>query len=205
VGRPKVRTEDLRDDVLRCTLAALEEGGPLAVSARRVAASAGTSTGALYEFFGDKAGLVRAAYVEGFAALQRALAGVEPDDDARRSLVRVLAASRTFAQQRPMLFELMYARPFAEFAPGVGDREAAVGVYRTIVGAVRRWLREAGSDLSATEAAHVLVAAHRGFVATELAGIAGSTPASVERRYRRGVAAVLDGLLQQAPSDEDDR
>jgi AcrR family transcriptional regulator len=200
VGRPKIRTAELRDDVLRGALDAFEREGPQAVSARRVAAAAGTSTAALYELFGDKAGLVRAVYLEGFAELQRALDAVAPDDDARRSLVRLLAAAREFARQRPMLFELMYSRPFAEFSPGAADREAAVEVYRTIVGAVRRWLRDVDSAASATEAAHVLVAAHRGFVLTELGGVAGRSAASVERRYRLGVDVVLDGILAAHPT-----
>jgi AcrR family transcriptional regulator len=200
MGRPKVRTDDVRDDVLRCALDALEQEGPLGVSARRVAASAGTSTAALYEFFGDKAGLVRAVFFEGFVALRAALDAVEPHDDARASLVRLLDASRRFALARPMLFELMYSRPFAEFAPSAADFEAATDVYRTIVAAVRRWLRAAGSAASATESAHIVVAAHRGFVMTELGGIAGSTPARREARYRRGVDAVLDGVLATAPA-----
>jgi AcrR family transcriptional regulator len=195
MGRPKLRTADVRDGALRCAMDLLEREGPPAVSARRVAASAGTSTAALYELFGDKAGLLRAAYGQGFAALRAVLDAVEVDTDPRRSLVRLLDASRRFARERPMLFELMYSRPFAEFAPGPEDREAAVGVYRTIVAAVRRWLRDAGATGSATEAAHVLVAAHRGFVTAELAGIAGSSRASIDARYRRGVDAVLEGLL----------
>jgi AcrR family transcriptional regulator len=195
MGRPKVRTSAVRDDVVRCALDVLERDGAPAVSARRVAADAGTSTAALYEFFGDKAGLVRAVAFEGFVALQRTLDEVAPGVDERESLVALLAASRRFAVARPMLFELMYSRPFAEFAPGPDDQDAALGVYRTIVGAVRRWLRGAGTTTSATEAAHIVVAAHRGFVMTELAGIAGGSAASVEARYRRGVDAVLDGLL----------
>ena len=139
VGRPKIRTAELRDDVLRGVLDAFEQEGPQGVSARRVAAAAGTSTAALYELFGDKAGLVRAVYLEGFAELQRALAAVAPDETmpaARWSGCSWRPASSR--GQRPMLFELMYSRPFAEFSPGAADREAAVGVYRTIVGAVRR-------------------------------------------------------------------
>ena len=197
MGRPKLRTADVRDDALRCALDLLEQEGPPAVSARRVAASAGTSTAALYEFFGDKAGLLRAAYGEGFAALRDALDAVERR---RRPPARARGAARRRAalraRERPMLFELMYSRPFAEFSPGPADRDAAVGVYRTIVGArCGSWLRAAGHAASATEAAHVLVAAHRGFVMTELAGIAGNSRASIDARYRRGVDAVLDGLL----------
>jgi AcrR family transcriptional regulator len=191
-----VRTPDVRDEVVRCALDALEREGPLAVSARRVASSAGTSTAALYEFFGDKTGLVRAVFVQGFVELHNALRDVATQtDDPRDALIALLSASRRFARERPMLFELMYSRPFAEFAPGPDDLAAGIAVYRTIVEAVRRWLTAVGSDVRPKEAAHVIVAAHRGFVMTELAGLAGTTAANVGDRYRRGVRAVLDGLV----------
>ena len=197
MGRPKVRTTEVRGDVLRCALDVLEREGPPAVSARRVATAAGTSTAALYEFFGDKTGLVRALYWDGFVALDDALAAAdaEREGDPRAALVTLLAAARAFARRRPLLFELMYSRPFAEFTPGPDDVAAGRSVYRRIVGAVRRWLIAQGSSASAREAAHVIIAAHRGFVMTELAGIAGSTPANMDARYRRGVDAILDGLL----------
>jgi len=200
VGRPKVRTQVVRDEVVRCALDALEREGPLAVSARRVASSAGTSTAALYEFFGDKTGLVRALFVQGFVELQDAIGdAAAPTDHPRDALIALLAASRRFALERPMLFELMYSRPFAEFAPGPDDLAAGVAVYRTMVDAVRRWLVAVGSDVRPKEAAHVIVAAHRGFVMTELAGLAGTTAANVDDRYRRGVRAVLDGLVAGGP------
>lgn len=195
MGRPKVRTDDVRERVLERALDTLEREGPSAVSARRIAAEAGTSTGALYEFFGDKAGLVRAVYFEGFASLRAALEAVPRGDDPRQYLVDLLVTSRRFAIERPMLFEVMYSRPFAEFSPEHDDAEDGVAIYRLIVSAVRRWLKQAGSAMSATEAAHIVVAAHRGFVTTELAGIAGSTRRTIEARYRHGVDVVLDGIL----------
>jgi len=195
VARPRVRTPELRDLALSCALEVLEREGPPAVSARRVAAEASTSTAALYEFFGDKAGLVRAVYFEGFAALQSTLEQVRPEQDPRRYLVELLSEIRRFAVSRPMLFEVMTSRPFAEYSPDDRDAEAGAAVYRLIVGAVRRWLRAAGGGHDAREAAHIIVATHRGFVMSELAGIAGSTPRTIESRYRRGVEVVLDGIL----------
>jgi DNA-directed RNA polymerase specialized sigma24 family protein len=115
--------------------------------------------------------------------------------DGREFLIDLLAASRQFALTRPMLFEVMTSRPFAEFSPGEDDAEAGVAIYRMIVGAVRRWLRQAGSAYDAREAAHIIVAAHRGFVMSELAGLAGSSPRTIESRYRHGVDAVLAGIL----------
>lgn len=194
MGRPKVRTDEVRVATLAAAVATLERDGPGALSARRVAATAGTSTGALYEFFGDKAGLVRAVAAEGFAGLLDALRGVPDQDDARRHLVALLDAVRRFAHARPTLFEVMTARPIAEYDPSNQELQVATAVYRVLVDAVARWLGTAGSATSPREAAHIVVAAHGGFVAAELAGIAGSSRRTIDARYRRGVDAVLDGL-----------
>ena len=191
-----MRTVEVREQVLDRAIELLERDGPPAVTARRVAELAGTSTAALYEFFGDKAGLLRAVALEGFAALRGTLEAVEAGSDAHRYLVDLLAAARRFAVGRPMLFEVMYSRPLAEFGPGEQDAEAGAAVYRLVVRAVRDWLRQAGSSADAREAAHIIVAAHRGFVMSELHGLAGSSPRTVEARYGRGVEAVLAGLLR---------
>jgi AcrR family transcriptional regulator len=195
VGRPKLRTDEVRHELLRQAMAILEREGPPALRARRVADDARTSTAALYEFFGDKAGLIRAVFFEGFAALHAALVAVPRTEDARRDLVALLGASREFALARPMLFEVMYARPFAEFDPSAEEVEVGTAIYRLCVKAVGRWLKAEGSVLSATAAAHVLVAAHRGLVAAELAGLLGRSEAASRRRYALGVEAVLAGLL----------
>jgi AcrR family transcriptional regulator len=194
MARPRVRTAEVRDRALSCAIDVLEREGPPAVSARRIAAAAGTSTAALYEFFGDKAGLVRAVFFEGFAALQSALEAIPQRGDGRQYLVDLLDESRRFALARPMLFEVMTSRPFAEFSPDDQDTEAGVAIYRLIVGAVRRWLNEVESSYDAREAAHIIVAAHRGFVASELAGLAGSSPRTITARYRRGIDALLGGI-----------
>ena len=71
--RTKLRTPDLREELLQRAVAVLEHEGPVALRARRVASAAGTSTGALYELFGDKTGLVRAIFYEGFRMLAERL------------------------------------------------------------------------------------------------------------------------------------
>lgn len=194
MARPKVRTPEVRRTAVTAALTALEREGAGAVSARRVAATAATSTGALYELFGDKAGLLRAVAGEGFVAMRDALLAVPPDDDARRHLVALLDEIRRFARARPRLYEVMTARPIADFSPTASDLEAATTVYRLLVDAVADWLRATASTTSPREAAHIVVAAHRGFLAAELAGLAGSSPTTVSSRYRRGVDAILDGL-----------
>lgn len=191
--RPKLRNEALRSDVLAAAVHVLETDRT-AVTARAVAGAASTSTAAVYELFGDKGGLLRAVFYEAFRLLRDETAAVPVTDDARADLVALLATTRRFANSRPMLFEIMFARPFAEFDPDEADADAAVEIMRTVLSAVGRAQRAGVLQGDRRDIAHVLVSVNRGLIASELAGTAGSTPNSVERRWRLGIDAVLDGL-----------
>jgi AcrR family transcriptional regulator len=69
VPRPKQRTPALREHVLEVALALLAAEGVQGFTARKVASTAGTSTPAVYELFGDKGGLVREVFFHGFELL----------------------------------------------------------------------------------------------------------------------------------------
>ena len=198
--RRKLRTPDLREGLLREAVAVLEEEGPIALRARRVASAAGTSTGALYELFGDKTGLVRAIFYEGFRMLAERLDAATRTDDPRADLVALLRVSRTFALDHPMLFEVMYARPFGEFDPTPDDLRVGRGLYDLVVQQVKRWLVDAGAEIDPIDGAHTLIALNRGLIATELAGLLGTSGASRERRWELALEAQLDGLAQRPPS-----
>lgn len=201
MARTKIRTGDLRDRIVDRALQLLEDGGPPAVRARGVASAAGTSTAAVYELFGDKAGLVRSIFFEGFRLLEQRLRAVPATGDPRTDLVATLAEARRFALDRPMLFEVMYARPFTEFEPSADDLRAGVELYRLVVEQVRAWGASAGATRIADDprdAAHAMVAANRGLVATELAGLAGTSRTDVERRWALTIDALLDGLASGA-------
>ena len=99
------------------SLATLERDGPTAITARNIAAVSGASTAALYELFGDKSGLIRGIFFEGFAQLAERLEALPSSDSPRNDVIASLEASRRFALESPMLFEVMYARPFIEFEP----------------------------------------------------------------------------------------
>src|SRR5438309_5289882 len=103
--RRKSRTPELRVELLRCAVAVLEDEGPVALRARRVASAAGTSTGALYELFGDKTGLIRAIFYEGFTLLAARLGSVPITNDARADVIALLGASRAFALEHSMLYD----------------------------------------------------------------------------------------------------
>jgi AcrR family transcriptional regulator len=68
--RAKQRTPELRDRLLQVAVETLESEGVGGFTTRRVAEEAATSTPAVYELFGDKAGLVREVFFEGFRLLR---------------------------------------------------------------------------------------------------------------------------------------
>lgn len=199
---PKTRTTALRSDLLRHAIDLLERDGPPAIRARDVAAAAGTSAAALYELFGNKAGLVRAMFLEGFHRLHGRLAAVPVTPDPRADLLALLDASRAFAIEHPMLFEVMFARPFAEFDPSRDDSTVAAALYDLVLQRVGRWLDAEGSPLDRVDAAHALAATDRGLIADELAGVLGRSAASVRRRRDLTITALLDGLASPDSTTE---
>ena len=196
--RAKQRTPALRDHVLNVALATLAADGVAGFTTRRVAEQAQTSTPAVYELFGDKAGLVREVFFEGFRLLRRRFGELAETADARADLAGTLSAFRVFVHDNPVLAQLMFSRPFADFDPGPAERAAGAGIREFILDRVRRCreaglLGRAGPEADA-DIAHVLLALAQGVAAQESAGWLGTTRESRDRRWELAVAAVLDGL-----------
>ena len=78
---------DVRRRLVEAAADLLSEEGPAALSARRLAREAGTSTMAVYTHFGGMPALVRAVVAEGFARLYDRVAEVEPSDDPLADLI----------------------------------------------------------------------------------------------------------------------
>ncbi|HEV7762130.1 MAG TPA: TetR/AcrR family transcriptional regulator [Acidimicrobiales bacterium] len=192
--RAKQRTPELRDRVLQVAVAMLAEQGVAGFTTRRVASGADTSIPAVYELFGDKAGLVREVFFEGFRQLRARFDRLAPAGDPREDLVRVLDAFRRFVHRNPVLAEVMFSRPFADFDPGP-DELAAGGSFReVVVERVQRGIDAGVLAGDATDIAHVLVALVQGLAAQETAGWLGTSEASIDRRWALALTATLDGL-----------
>jgi len=194
VPRAKLRTPELRDRVLQVAVAMLAADGAGAFTARRVAEQAGTSTPAVYELFGDKAGLVREVFFEGFRLLRERFGALAESRDPRRDLTDVTRAFRGFVRDYPVLGQLMFARPFTEFDPGPAEREAGRSTREFIVARVRRCVDAGLIAGDATDVAHVLLALCQGLSAQEAAGWLGTSAASRSRRWDLAVDALLAGL-----------
>src|SRR5258708_3496594 len=87
---------------------------------RKVAEQARTSPPAVYELFGDCFGRRRES------------------DDPRADLLRAVQVFRVFARDNPVLTQVMFSRPFADFDPGPAEVEAGAATREFIVHRVRR-------------------------------------------------------------------
>lgn len=196
--RPKQRTPELRGQVLRTAVDMLSTGGVAAFTTRRVAEGAATSVPAVYELFGDKAGLVREIFFEGFRALRRRMGEVGDTDDPRADLLGIVGAFRAFVRENPVLTEVMFARPFTDFDPRPEDVSASGSLREFIVSHVQRCVDAGRLRGDAVDISHVLLALAQGLAAQETAGWLGRSDESRDRRWSVAFEAVLDGFA--APS-----
>ena len=99
---------EVRRQLLEVAAHLVREQGASALSARKLAAAAGTSTMAVYTHFGGMPGLVRAMVAEGFRRLFERVAAVPVTDDPLRDLRNAAAAYRAHAQADPDLYMVMF-------------------------------------------------------------------------------------------------
>jgi AcrR family transcriptional regulator len=194
VPRTKQRTPELREHVLSVALELLARDGVAAFTTRNVAREADTSPPAIYELFGDKSGLVREVFFQGFRMLRRHLGAIAQTEDPRADVMQLMALYRGFVRQNPVLCEVMFSRPFTDFAPSGTELNASGSVRTLIVQQVRRCIDAGLVHGDEIDIANVLVALAQGLAAAESTRRLGSSRASVDRRWALAVDAVLDGL-----------
>jgi AcrR family transcriptional regulator len=122
------------DEALRL----IEESGPGALTTRKVAERAGTTTMGLYTEFKSLAGLVAAVVDEGFLRLTNELERVATSEDAIADLWLVAVAYLRFARRQPDLYAVMfgtaslggYKRRGRELLQGLRAFEINVAVVR---------------------------------------------------------------------------
>jgi AcrR family transcriptional regulator len=102
----------------------VSEEGPGALSTRRLATEAGTSTMAVYTYFGSMSALVREIVHEGFTRLAQQFDLVEPTADAVADLALFGRAYRHIAITNPHVFNVMFGgSSLAGFALTEEDRQ----------------------------------------------------------------------------------
>jgi AcrR family transcriptional regulator len=192
--RTKQRTPELRARLLDSAVEVLGREGTAGFTTRRVARAADTSPPAVYELFGDRGGLIRAVFFEGFRQLGARLAALEQTDDPRADLVAMTAAYRDFVRRNPELAGVMFSRPFTDFSPAGAEIRKSGSVRERIVAAVRRCTDAGLLAGDEVDIAHAVVALTQGLAGAETARRLGSSKASVDRRWALAIDALLDGF-----------
>ena len=207
----KSHTADLAGDLVDAAGRILAAEGAAALTLRRLAQSAGTSTMAVYTLFGDKQGLLAAMYREGYRRLGAAMSAAAQDvDDPLEAMVRYGRAYRSAALANPHLYDLMFGRPVPAFAPDAAAQAVADATFRPLVEGVQRCL-DAGvfvgdgvfpadgtvGDVAERIALHLWSVSH-GMVSLELAGHLPADAAARDVAYEEALVLSSWAFLNRA-------
>ncbi len=193
MGRPREHNLQTAAALLDAAERTLQRAGPEALSVRRVADEAGTTTRAVYSLFGSKEGLVVALGARAFGMLGSGVQALPRTSKPTGDLVEAaLSVFRPFALGHPSLFRLAFQLQGApsdvarRFAPSAGEAlQHLRGLVARVVGAERdsREVQEATLEF------HALC---EGLAALELRCI---LPRGGEDRiWRQGITALVTGL-----------
>lgn len=105
---PRRADPNVRPALIEVAARLLAEEGPQALSTRRIATEAGTSTMAVYTHFSGMSGLVREMVYEGFDRLHQHLARVEQTDDPVADMALIGRAYRHNAKTNAHLYAAMF-------------------------------------------------------------------------------------------------
>lgn len=186
----------MRERLVASALALLDDLGPAALSTRKVAELAGTSTMSVYTEFGSMAGLVSAIVDEGFNRLADEFAEVERTEDPVADLWAIGLAYRRTALVHPQLYAAMfgtsslggYRRTGQELMQGIRTFDEHASVTRRAIAAGR--LDETEPYALALQ----LWSALHGFVLLELAGFFGEDFDGIGAVLAPGFLNLLVGL-----------
>jgi AcrR family transcriptional regulator len=163
---------DLRVALLDAAGEVLHRDGPGALTTRRLAHEAGTTTQSIYTLFGGKEGIVRAMFREGYARLEARIRRVRDTDEPLADLRDLGRAYRAAALASPHYYDVMFGHPVPEFTPDADDLAASAVTRGLLERGVQRCI-DAGLLVPGANAGDIapwLWAAVHGPVSLELAG-----------------------------------
>lgn len=192
--RPKLHDDTLRDRLLEVAGRIVAEEGAAALSVRRVAADADTSTTAIYSLFGGKGELVREVWLEGFRRLAARMEQAPPTGDALDDLRELGMAYHDHAVENPAFYEIMFGRAVAEYEPSEADRADAWRTLDMLVAGVRRCVESGQAAGEPEEIAMVLWGLVHGMASLELHGMLGE-PGEARRRFELAILVSGFGMV----------
>jgi AcrR family transcriptional regulator len=198
MGRPREHDEETRERLLDAAERVSASDGWDAVTVRRVAEEAETSTRAVYALFGSKEGLEQALHEAMFLRLHELLQSHPRGEDPRADLLELALAYRRWATERPQRYAIAIHRFLgAHSAPrseeGLAIARAALDELRQ---AVRRY-HDAGllPERDVEDVMTQMRAVVHGLAEFENLGLLGPDPRA---QWLTVVGAMLDGLAPPA-------
>jgi AcrR family transcriptional regulator len=185
---------NVRDELLQAAVNILNEDGPDGLQTRKIASAAGTSTMAVYTYFGGMPGLIAAIADEGLRQFDAAMQ-MPTTSDPVADLMATGVAYRRYAIERPHMYRLMFGSTSAHGinAPAhdvltlslaeINDHYPSFahvvrGVHRAML-AGRIAAGSADDDAAVVAVAAQFWASIHGFVMLELAGYYGAQGTAV--------------------------
>jgi AcrR family transcriptional regulator len=200
VARPREHDEATRQRLLQAAEAVTAAEGWDALTIRRVAQEAGTSTRAVYTLFDSKEGLEQALHQAFFERLRELLKASPRSEDPRADLIELALAYRRWAVERPQRYEVAMHRFIGPSARPRSEEGLAVArdALDELRGAVRRGQQAGGIDAEHDVEAVVrqMQATAHGLAEFENLGVLGEEP---DRLWRDTVSALLSGLSNGKP------
>lgn len=192
VGRRKLRGTS-REDILRASLAIVEDEGISELTVRRIAEAVDRKQPAVYQHFASKEEILATIVTAGFDSLadrlERAPAGSEP------SLATVASEYVAFGVRRPRLYELMFVGPpVIAFAARAATPKPARRAFRAIAAAVAR-ARSTDDDVETVT--EVVWASLHGLVALTISSRLRSSGSLRQARLQRLVATIVATACQR--------
>ncbi|KRF20619.1 hypothetical protein ASG90_18805 [Nocardioides sp. Soil797] len=172
---PRAADPAVREKLLSVAAHVLAVDGPRALSTRRLAAEAGTSTMSVYTYFGGMDQLRRELRRDGFARLCVALDDVPSTPDPVADLAAAVLTYVTVGVDNPAVYRALFVD-----SPPERDDDAGAGVHDRLTDLVRRCAEAGRFDLgepalASMWAAEVWLTAH-GAVHLTQAGLLAAEP-----------------------------
>lgn len=186
---PRPAKPALRTALVEAAARIVANEGVTDLTLRRVAEEVGTSTMAIYTYFGGMSGLRRAVRHEGFARLADHLAQVSTSDDPVADISMIGLAYYVNGISNPDLYRVM----FIEQPLDAEDARVGMNTFHTLVAAAERCI-EAGrfGPGDPIDIATELWAITHAFVTLQLAGLL--PPSEALDRYASAGRHLLIGL-----------
>lgn len=204
VGRPKEHNEQTAAALLDAAESIVATDGLDALSVRRVAERAATTTRAVYSVFDSREGMLAALGTRAFEVLGAWVADSPTTTDPLADLVEAGAGQfRRWTLEHPALFRVAF--PQTEIAPALSERFGPVRL-RTLSGLVdlvNRALKRQGTlgDPEIRDATLAFHAMCEGLATIELRGVL--EPHRGEQIWREGLTALVTGMQMRQPAAAD--